>query len=93
MSNVIDFLEALARDGGPEAHSPQRYAAAVAALDIDESLRDALLRRDAAALGRLLGARHNVMMILVPAEDEPTPNKQPVPDDDKDKVQARAGRG
>jgi hypothetical protein len=76
MSNVIQFLEALGRESAPAA-SPQAYADAVAALDVDADLRDALLRRDHDALNRLLGARHNVMMILVPAEDEPTPDKAP----------------
>jgi hypothetical protein len=78
MSNVIRFLEALGRDA---AATPQAYATAVQALDVDPEIRDALLRRDRAALDRLLGARHNVMIVLVPAEDD-EPAEQPGDDDE-----------
>ena len=78
MSNVIRFLEALGRDA---AATPQAYADAVQALDVDPEIRDALLRRDRAALDRLLGARHNVMIVLVPAEDD-EPAEQPGDDDE-----------
>lgn len=67
MSNVIRFLETLGRE---PAASPEAYARAVQALDVDPAIRDALLRRDRAALDALLGARHNVMIVLVPAEDD-----------------------
>jgi len=79
MSNVIRFLEALGRN--PDA-SPQAYATAVQALDVDPEIRDALLRRDRAALDRLLGARHNVMIVLVPAEDDEPAEQQPNDDDE-----------
>jgi hypothetical protein len=85
MSNVIQFLEALGRDA---AATPQAYAHAVQALDVDPEIRDALLRRDRAALDRLLGARHNVMIALVPAEDD-EPAEQP---NDDDEVRLEAGR-
>jgi len=78
MSNVIHFLEALGRDA---AATPQAYANAVQALDVDPEIRDALLRKDRAALDRLLGARNNVMIVLVPAEDD-EPAQQPNDDDE-----------
>lgn len=78
MSNVIRFLETLGRDA---AASPQDYARAVQALDVDPAVRDALLRRDRAALDRLLGADNNVMIILVPAEDD-EPKEEPGHEDE-----------
>jgi hypothetical protein len=80
MSNVIRFLETLGRE---PAATPDAYAQAVQALDVDPEIRDALQRRDRAALDRLLGARHNVMIALVPAEDdEPEPREEPGREDE-----------
>lgn len=85
MSNVIRFLETLGRDAVP---SPEAYARAVQALDVDADVREALLRRDRVALDRLLGARNNVMIILVPAEDD---EPKPEPTDDDEITLARTG--
>ena len=87
MSNVIRFLETLGRE---PAATPEAYARAVQALDVAPQIRDALLRRDRAALDALLGARHNVMIILVPAEDD-EPADEPKQDDDEVRLAARAG--
>jgi hypothetical protein len=87
MSNVIRFLETLGRE---PAATPEAYARAVQALDVDPQVRDALLRRDRAALDRLLGARHNIMIALVPAEDD-EPAEQEPNDDDEVRLAARAG--
>jgi hypothetical protein len=87
MSNVIDFLESLGRDA---ALTPEAYARAVQGLDIDAELRDALLRKDRAALDRLLGARHNVMIALVPAEDDE--DKDDGEGQDDDEVRRARGR-
>lgn len=84
MSNVIRFLETLGRDAAP---SPEAYARAVQSLNVDADVRDALLRRDRVALDHLLGARHNVMIALVPAEDD-EPAEQPADDDE---IRARTG--
>lgn len=81
MSNVIQFLERLGRDAPIGDGSAEAYANAVGRLDIDSDLREALLRKDRDALNRLLGARHNVMLVLVPAEDEPG-RDEPVDDDE-----------
>jgi hypothetical protein len=78
MSNVIRFLETLGRE---PAATPEAYAHAVQALDVDPEIRDALQRRDRAALDRLLGARHNVMIALVPAEDD-EPQEEPGREDE-----------
>jgi hypothetical protein len=85
LSNVIDFLEALGRDAAP---TPEAYARAVQGLEVDPEIREALLRRDRAALDRLLGARHNVMIALVPAEDDDDKK-----DDEKDDDEVRRAEG
>lgn len=86
MSNVIDFLDALARD--PRRADPDAYAAAVATLD--PAARDALLARDPAAVARAVGATPIVACMVVapereqpdeaPAEDEPTRDDPDAPD-------------
>ena len=88
MSNVIQFLEALGR----EPMSGESYANAVRSLDVDDSLREALLRKDHEALNSLLGGRHNVMMVLMPADDEPGKDDTPN-DDDEVKTARRFGAG
>lgn len=89
MSDVIDFIESL---GARPAMAPSDYAAAVGRLAADEDTRDALLRRDAGALGAALGGR-DVMWcaILSPDEtpaDEPgredPAREEPQPDADED---------
>ena len=87
MSNVIRFLETLGRE---PAATPEAYARAVQALDVAPEIRDALLGKDRAALDALLGARHNVMIILVPAEDDEPAEEEPKDDDE---VRLAAGAG
>ncbi|MEO7252031.1 MAG: hypothetical protein ABIW30_05415 [Arenimonas sp.] len=91
MSNVIQFLEKLGRGVGGE--SAEVYCAAVEQLGVDEALRDALLRKDQAALNALLGARHNVMMALVPAEPERDEPERDEPRDDDEVRAQRASSG
>ena len=90
MSNVIQFLEALGRDSALGTGSPAAYAQAVRELDIDDALRDALLHKDQETLSRLLGAQHNVMLILAPAEDEPLQDDRP--DDGEEEIRATGTR-
>lgn len=79
MSKIIQFLESMGRDASLRRMSAEDYAAAVAALDVDQAQREALLQRDPAGLNALLGGRTVQMaMILFPVEQ---PNRQ---DDDKD---------
>ena len=81
MSNVIQFLESLGRN--PAAALPHAdYAAAVAALEIDDAQRQALLDRDHAALNGLLGGRAKVYCLVAPAENEPQQDDQRESDDD-----------
>ena len=66
MSNVIRFLEAM----GSQQLSSAEYAASVAALEVDASQRQALLKRDQAGLNDLLGGRQNVFFGVFAAEEE-----------------------
>jgi hypothetical protein len=84
MSNVIQFLESLGRNPA-NALPPADYAAAVAALDIDDAQRQALLDRDHAALNGLLGGRAKVYCLVAPAENEPQQDEQRESDDDDQK--------
>ena len=79
MSNVIAFLESLGTDAAKARLAGDDYIAAVEALALDDAPRQALLDRDAAALGQLSGARLQMMCILLPADGDD--NKK---DDDQD---------
>ncbi len=79
MLNTIRFLETI----GANVISPVDYAATVAALDVDQSEKVALLQNDHAALNDLLGGRSKMFFGVfapeeapfredTPAEDEPT---------------------
>lgn len=81
MSNVISFLQAL----GADAALAGEYAGAVAALDVDPEMRAALLDRDQDAINRLLGGRGNVFSLLVPAEDDDTPEDSEEPAEDEER--------
>ena len=52
--SIVQFLETL---GASPNLSAANYANAVNALDLDTAARDALLRRDAEGINRLLGGR------------------------------------
>jgi len=72
MLDVIRFLETMGR----EPLAPSDYAAAVAALEVAEPQRQALLERDHGALNDLLGGRAKMFFGILapeeaPMEDEP----------------------
>ena len=67
MSNAIRFLEHL----GSRPLSAAEYAAGVAALEVDEAQRRALLDRNAVALNDLLGGRRKLMFAILAPEDAP----------------------
>ena len=68
MSQIIQFLEAAGRE---PALSPAGYATAVAALQIPDAQRQALLERDHAALNALLDGRPRMIcMVNAPLDDE-----------------------
>ena len=73
MSEVIRLLETMGRNPSLSAGD---YAASVALLDMDAPQRQAFLDRDPAALGELVGARVQMMCLILPAE-EPTPQDEP----------------
>ena len=75
MSNVVQFIERLGRD--PKGLSIADYTASVAALDIDEEQRRALLERDQDALSALLGGREKMMCVVWPADEPGRQDDQP----------------
>lgn len=82
MSSTMQFLEALGRDATLSRMSPAEFAAAVAGLDADASVRQALLNRDAAQLGDLMGGRPKMWCILVPPDEAPEQEQQDDGEDD-----------
>ncbi len=82
MSHLIEFLESAAAK--LTGLSQEDYARAVAALDIPQELRDALLARDADAINRIVDAGVPMMMILAPAENHPNDDRAPAEKDDED---------
>jgi hypothetical protein len=74
MSNAIQFLESLGRNP-----APIDYVAAVAALDVDEAQRQALMDRNHAGLNDLLGGRPKMLCLILPA-DEPAPEGEEQPE-------------
>jgi len=76
MSNVIQFLEAMGKTSAAR-FSDAEYAAAIAALDVDDAQRQALLTRDHVAINDLLGGRAKLMMLtLFPADDDEKPQDE-----------------
>lgn len=79
MSNAISFLESLGSTAEPM--DAGQYARAVAGLDVDATLRQALLDRDDGRIAQLLGGRGSMMLVLAPADDAPAKDDE---DDDGD---------
>lgn len=86
MSDVVKFLEALARNPMPMSYD--EYVALVANANLDPSIRTALLERDVNALNRHLQGKPAMFCVIFPADnDEPARDDQPadgdeVPDQD-----------
>ncbi|QNP39486.1 hypothetical protein [Lysobacter solisilvae (ex Woo and Kim 2020)] len=75
MSNVVQFLEAMAHN--PKTLSAEDFAAAVANAKLEPAANQALLAGDANALNQLLGGRISMMCLIAPAEnDEPKEEEQ-----------------
>jgi hypothetical protein len=72
MSTVIRFLESV---GAAPALMPGQYASLVARLNVDEAEHNALIGRDAEALGELLGGR--AVMCCVVFEPQRDPGQDP----------------
>lgn len=82
VSNVIQFLETLGNNPAMTRLSAADYAAAVAALDIDDAQRQALLNRDNAVLNDLLGGREKMLCVVWPA-DEPVRKEDDQPGEEQ----------
>ena len=61
--SIVQFLEALG--ASPNQMSATNYVNAVDALGLDEAARDALLRRDAEGINRLIGGRTSMRCFIV----------------------------
>ena len=63
--SIVQFLETLG--ASPNALSAANYVSAVEALNLDAAAHDALLKRDAEGINRLLGGRAAMRcMVFVP---------------------------
>ncbi|NUS39891.1 MAG: hypothetical protein HOQ02_12830 [Lysobacter sp.] len=75
MSNVVAFLESLASNASPL--SQEEFVAAIAAADLPDAARTALLARDVQALARELGGRGAVFCAIFPADNEEPEEDEP----------------
>jgi hypothetical protein len=83
MSNVVQFLEDLARNTKPL--SANEFAIAVANAGVGSAAYRALLDRNAEALNKALGGRLAMMCLIAPAEnDEPKEEEQENEDETPD---------
>jgi hypothetical protein len=90
MSEVIRFLESMGRN---PAVTAGEFAASVAALEVDDAHKQALLQRDATSLNDLLGGRERMMLAQWAPDSEPqrkdddqegdVPSQDPTPDSDE----------
>ena len=85
MSNVVQFLEALARN--PKSLSADELAVAIANAELEPAARQAIMERDAQALNQVLGGRATMLCFVAPAEnDEPKDDEQ---QEDEEEAPAR----
>ncbi|GGK04189.1 hypothetical protein [Luteimonas terricola] len=81
MTQAIQFLDAIGRS--PALHgAPAAYNQAVDSLDAVPELRDALLRRDAAGLAGLLGARPRMVCAICTPDSDDVPLRSPDREDE-----------
>ncbi|MCZ8166608.1 hypothetical protein [Silanimonas sp.] len=83
MTTLIHFLSELARQPAMPLSNLDECARA-AGIELTDAESDALRRRDASGLGRLVEQGPKLWCVLFPAEDTPTPDKRPddAPQDD-----------
>lgn len=78
MSDAIRFLESLGANAAMARMTAEGYEAAIAMVDGDQPIRDALLFRDHARLNELLDGRHVMFcFVAAPAEEEPGREESP----------------
>jgi hypothetical protein len=70
MSNAIQFLEAVGCHPALIQRSAEAYAEEVAALELDEAQRQALLKKDHATLNNLLNGRTRMLCAVATPDDE-----------------------
>lgn len=80
MSNVVQFLEALARN---PILSVEDFTTAVSNADLTPSARQALFNKDIQALVTELGGRSRMMCFIYPADNEEQPAEE-TPDTDEE---------
>lgn len=78
MSNVVQFLETLARNS--RNLSSSEFEALVLAANLAPEIRKALLERDVAALSQLLGGRQTMFCAVFPADNEEPKEDEPQED-------------
>ena len=80
MSNVVQFLEALARN--PKPLFREEFVAAVMRANLDPAIQEALLARDLVALNRVLDARGSMCCIVFLADNEEPKEGEEQPQED-----------
>lgn len=81
MSNVVQFLETLARN--PKPLSIEDLTAAVVGSGLDQVVQRALLDQNVESLSEVLGGRATMLCFIAPAEDE-EPSKDDEPGDESE---------
>ena len=74
MSNVVQFLETLARS--PRPLSKDQFIAAVLQAELEPVAEKALLARDVMALSRILDGRASMFCAIFPADNEEPDNEE-----------------
>lgn len=84
MSNVVQFLEALARN--PQALSHDEFVAVVMQADLNPAIQAALLGRDVVALRRMMQVTDAMCCLVFPADNEEPKEGEERPQEDGDEV-------
>ncbi|GAB3101775.1 hypothetical protein [Lysobacter terrae] len=84
MSNVVQFLEALARS--PKPLSRDEFIAAVMRANLDPAVQAALLGRDVVALHRAMNASGAMCCLVFPADNEEPKEGEEQPQEDGDEA-------
>jgi hypothetical protein len=80
MSNVVQFLETLARSAKPLSHD--EFVLAVASANLDPGIQKALIGRDVMALCRALDTRGPMCSLVFPADNEEPKEGEDQPQED-----------
>jgi len=83
MSNVIQFLEAMGSNSAMARMGAAEYEAALATLDAEDDVRDAMALRDHPKLNELLKGRP-IMFCMVAAPQDEEPGREESPNEEED---------